>query len=112
MVPETDAVVVLITAPDERTLAAMAETLVSERLAACVNVIPAARSVYRWEGGVQDQPEAIGIIKTARHAIPDLRRRVKELHPYDVPEFLSLVVDTGDSRYLDWLMSCVPRVES
>lgn len=109
---DTEAVVVLVTAPDEATLVSMAEILVAGGLAACMNIIPAVRSVYAWDGAVRNEGEALGIIKTVRRAVPDLRRRVIDLHPYDVPEFLSLAVEEGDSRYLDWISNSVPNRES
>lgn len=113
MTPADDeAVVVLVTAPDEAMLVSMAETLVREGLVACVNIVPAVRSVYTWDDALVNEREALGIIKTARRAVPELRRRVMELHSYDVPEFLSLAVDMADSRYLDWILSSVPDRES
>jgi len=112
MTPADDqASVVLVSGPDRATLVSIAETLVDEGLVACVNVLPDVRSVYRWDGAVRNEQEALAILKTMRRALPALQRRVLELHPYDVPEFVSLAVDTGDSKYLDWIANCVRHVE-
>lgn len=102
-----DAVVVLVTGPDADTLDALAENVVHEGLAACVNVIPAVRSVYRWEGDVVRDDEALAVLKTVRGALEGLRERIGELHPYDVPEFLVLPVESGARAYLDWIDDCV-----
>lgn len=103
----SEAVVVLVTGPDEATLEAIATRLVDERLAACVNVIPTVRSVYRWDEQVHHDDEALAVVKTTRPALDVLRERVQELHPYDVPEFLVLPVETGSPAYLDWIDDCV-----
>ena len=113
MTPADDgASVILVSGPDQETLVSIAETLVDEGLVACVNVLPDVRSVYRWDGATRNEPEALAIIKTMRRALPAVRQRVLDLHPYEVPEFLSLAVDTGDGQYLDWIASCVRHVES
>lgn len=101
--PGSDAVVVLVTGPDEATLRVIATELVSERLAACVNLIPTVRSVYRWEEKVHHDDEALAVVKTTRPALDSLRERIQELHPYDVPEFLVLPVEAGSAAYLGWI---------
>lgn len=98
--------VVLLTGPDEPTLASMAARLVDEGLAACVNVIPRVRSVYRWEGEVHDETESLAIVKTTDTALRTLEDRVHALHPYDLPEFLVLPVD-GSHDYLEWVSASV-----
>ena len=108
---DTEAVVVLVTAPDQATLVSMAEVLVAEGLVACMNIVPAVRSVYVWDDQVKNESEALGIIKTVRRAVPDLQQRVLELHPYEVPEFLTLAVEMGDRRYLDWISNSIPGRE-
>lgn len=100
-------VVVLITGPDEATLEALAARLVDERLTACVNVIPRVRSVYRWDGDVHHDDEALAVLKTTRLAVGPLRDRVHELHPYDLPEFLVLPLEAGSDTYLRWVESSV-----
>jgi periplasmic divalent cation tolerance protein len=97
------AVVVLSTAPDGATADRLARALVEERLAACVTRIPGARSLYRWEGAVQEAEEVLMLAKTHAERAPDLTRRLAELHPDDVPEILVLPVAAGFRAYLDWL---------
>ena len=100
-------VVVLVTGPDETTLASIAERVVEEGLAACVNVVPEVRSVYRWREHVETEREALAIIKTTRAAVAHLQRRVLDLHPYDVPEFIVLPVESGSPPYLDWVTNSI-----
>jgi periplasmic divalent cation tolerance protein len=99
----TDVMVVLVTAPSEDAAAWLARTLVEERLAACGNVIPGLRSLYRWEGQVQDEPEVLLVLKTTRGHLDALRERVVALHPYKVPEVLALRVEAGSAAYLAWV---------
>jgi periplasmic divalent cation tolerance protein len=99
----TDALVVLVTAPSSDEAARIARALVEERLAACGNVVPGLRSIYRWEGKVEDEAEALLLLKTTRERFPVLRDRVLALHPYQVPEVLALPVEAGSERYLAWL---------
>ncbi len=99
----TDALVVLVTAPSAEQAAALARALVEARLAACGNVVPGLRSIYRWEGKVQDDAEALLVLKTTRARFEALRDRVLALHPYEVPEVLALPVEAGSARYLAWI---------
>jgi periplasmic divalent cation tolerance protein len=99
----TDALVVLVTAPTADRAAELARVLVEERLAACGNVVPAIRSIYRWEGRLHDEAEALLVLKTTRARFEALRQRVCALHPYAVPEVLALSVDAGSAPYLAWL---------
>ena len=98
-----DALVVLVTAPSPEVAAALARTLVEERLAACGNVLSEVRSIYRWEGQVREDAEALLVLKTTRARLEALRDRVLALHPYDVPEVLALPVEAGSPDYLAWL---------
>lgn len=100
---ETEICVVLITAPDADTGAKIARTLVEERLAACVNIVSGMRSIYRWEGAVQDDAEVLLIAKTRTDCEEALARRVRALHPYDLPEILALPAVGGSRGYLDWV---------
>jgi periplasmic divalent cation tolerance protein len=96
--------VVLVTVPDVDTGCSLARRVVGERLAACGNVIPGLTSVYRWDGKVQEDSEALVIFKTTERVLPDLERRVLELHPYEVPEFLALSITDGHFPYLRWVV--------
>ncbi len=84
---------------------AIGKALVEERLAACANVLDGVRSIYRWEGQVQDDAEVMLVIKTRADRCQDLATRVTELHPYDLPEVLVLPVVGGSQPYLEWVFS-------
>ncbi len=101
------AVIVLVTTPNADAAASIARTLVEEGLAACGNVIPGVRSIYRWEGKVHDEAEALLVLKTERRLVPELKLRLQEIHPYQVPELLVLPVDDGLGPYLDWVAASV-----
>jgi periplasmic divalent cation tolerance protein len=96
-------VVVLSTFPSADVATAVARTLVEERLAACVNIVPAVRSIYRWDGAIHDDAEALAIIKTTAERVVAMRDRLVELHPYDVPEAIELPVAGGHTPYLAWV---------
>lgn len=106
MQDSTAARVVLVMAPS--TVAeVIAEALVDERLAACVNVFAGARSVYRWQGEVQLDEEALLVIKTLAAALPALETRLRQLHPYELPEILAIAPTESSAEYLEWLRSSV-----
>lgn len=97
--------VVLVTAPDEDVAAKLGRTLVEERLIACANLIPRIRSIYRWEGAIHDEPEVLLVMKTQAAQVEPLIARVKALHPFQVPEVLSVPVEQGFGKYLDWVIA-------
>lgn len=104
----SDAVrVVLVTGPDPGTLLELGRAVVGERVAACLNLIDGVRSVYRWDGRVQEDDEALAVIKTTRGRLDELEARVHELHPYDEPEFVALPVKAGSRSYLEWVVTSV-----
>ena len=96
-------VIVLTTLPADADAAAFARALVEERLAACVNLLPPMESIYRWEGTIEQETERQVVIKTSRERVVALWERVRELHPYDVPEFLVLPIVDGNDAYLRWI---------
>ncbi|WP_242393714.1 divalent-cation tolerance protein CutA [Anaeromyxobacter oryzisoli] len=98
-----DALVVLVTAPSPEKAAELARAVVEARLAACGNVVPGLRSIYRWEGTVHEDAEALLVLKTTRGRFEALRDRILALHPYQVPEVLALPVEAGSAAYLDWI---------
>ncbi len=100
------ALVVLVTAPPSAA-PSLARTLVAERLAACVSVLPGVRSTYAWQGAVEESEEVLLLLKTTAARLGALERRVRELHPYEVPEVLALSVASGLEPYLDWLRRSV-----
>lgn len=95
-------IIVLVTcAPDDANK--LATELVSQQLAACVNVVPSVTSIYRWRGKIENDNESILIIKSHEKIFPELETRIKELHKYDVPEIISLPIQAGSEAYLQWL---------
>ncbi|HEX5750224.1 MAG TPA: divalent-cation tolerance protein CutA [Archangium sp.] len=99
----TDAILVMVTAPTADKAAELARVLVEEGLAACGNVVPGLRSIYRWEGKVHDEPEALLLLKTRATHFEALRERVVQMHPYQCPEVLRLDVADGHAPYLQWI---------
>ena len=96
-------IVVLVTCGSEEEALKIANALVEEHLAACVNVIAPIRSIYRWEGKIWDEKEWLLIIKTQSHRFEELEKKVKSLHSYSVPEIVSLPIVEGSSSYLNWI---------
>jgi periplasmic divalent cation tolerance protein len=96
-------VIVLTTLPADADVAEFARTLVDERLAACVNLLPAMQSIYRWEGKVEEETERQLIMKTSRDRLVALWEHVRDAHPYDVPEFIVLPIIDGNDAYLRWI---------
>lgn len=95
--------VVLSTFPDAAAAHSAAEAVVNERLAACVNVLPGVESVYRWQGTVESSQEVLAIIKTTVERYPELEKRLRELHPYEVPEIVALPASAVAGSYLAWV---------
>jgi periplasmic divalent cation tolerance protein len=91
------------TCPDVASAQRIAEALVSEQLAACVNRLPEIHSTYRWQGAVTTDSEELLLIKTRAGSFEALRARLLELHPYDVPELIAVPVIYGHDTYLDWV---------
>jgi len=100
--PDSEFRVVLCTFPSTRLAGEVARTLVTERLAACVNISEVV-SVYSWKDELQNEPEALAIIKTSARNFEALAQRIDELHPYEVPEVIALPVLEGHAPYLAWL---------
>jgi periplasmic divalent cation tolerance protein len=104
-------IVLLSTAGSVDDARRLARLLVEERLAACVNVIDGVRSIYRWQGAVQEDAEALLVIKTSALRYRGLAERLLAEHPYDTPELIRLDLDGGDARYLAWLAGEVEEAE-
>jgi periplasmic divalent cation tolerance protein len=96
-------VMVLTTLPADADGPGFARSVVEERLAACVNVLAPMESIYRWEGNIEQETERQVVIKTSRDRVAALWERIRELHPYDVPEFLVLPIVVGNDAYLRWV---------
>jgi periplasmic divalent cation tolerance protein len=104
----SDAVVCLVTTPPAQA-GPIAEALVARELAACVNIVAAVQSVYRWKGAVEHDEEALLVVKTTRAALAALDAALRELHPYDTFELVALDVAGGSADYLAWIADCVAR---
>lgn len=100
-------VIVLTTFGAGDTALAVARALVEERLAACVNVLPPMTSVYRWQGEVHQEAERQVVIKTTPDRVSALQQRLRELHPYELPEFLVLTPESGSEAYVEWVGASV-----
>ena len=100
--PETFAVV-LVTAPDIGLARRLAKAALEAKLVACANLVPAIESHYWWEGKLESSEEVLAIFKTRQQHIPELERVVREIHPYDTPEFVALPLSAGSRKYLAWL---------
>jgi periplasmic divalent cation tolerance protein len=99
----TDKIVVFSTCASAEEAQRMARALVEKRLAACVNVIPGIRSVYRWKDAIEDEEEVLLLIKTSRPLLEELREEIERLHSYEVPEVIALSIVDGSERYLSWM---------
>ena len=95
--------IVFVTTPNNDEAVRIADALVSERLAACVNIVAAVESIYRWEGKVARDSEALMIIKTTDERYAELERRVRQLHSYSTPEVVAIRIERGSEQYLNWL---------
>ncbi len=100
-----DKCVVYCTVPNEFSANLIANTLVEENLAACVNIVGNITSVYKWDGVVQEEPELLLIIKTCKSKLEPLKDKIISLHEYSVPEIIALPVEAGNPEYLKWIES-------
>lgn len=99
----TDKIVVLSTCDSEEQAAKVARGLVERKLAACVSILPGARSIYRWKGQIEDTAEWVLVIKSRRDLFDALRTELQKLHSYEVPEVVALPIVDGSEGYLAWL---------
>ncbi len=96
-------IVAFMTAPDGETAKRIGDTLVGEKLAACMNIVPGLRSIYRWKGETCDEGEVLCLLKTRLSVFPALRERILALHPYEVPELIALPVVAASESYAEWV---------
>ena len=106
-VPEVQVVLVLTTVPDDASAETIARTLVEEQLVACANLLAPMVSIYRWKDAVERDTERQLVMKTTRARVAALEKRLKELHSYELPEFIVLPVDSGSEAYLGWVAASV-----
>lgn len=99
----TDKIVVLTTCASADEAEKIARALVSKKLAACVNVLPAVRSIYRWKGAVEDAQETQLAIKSSRGLFDEVRAEIEKLHSYELPEVIAIPIVDGSEAYLEWL---------
>jgi periplasmic divalent cation tolerance protein len=104
----TDLQIVLCTIPDRETAELIAGTLVSEQLAACVNILPGVTSMYRWQGAIEQSEELLLNIKTSQKVWPMLEAQIQALHPYELPEIVAVPIKTGEAEYIQWLENSIP----
>ncbi len=98
-----DPIVVLVTCGSEEEALKIANALVEDRLAACVNLVAPIRSIYRWEGKISDEEEWLLIVKTQKHRFETVEKKVKSLHSYSVPEIIGVPITEGSWAYLNWI---------
>ena len=99
----TDKIIVLSTCAGAEEAERIARQLLEKRLAACVNILAGARSLYRWQGAIEEAAECVLIVKSRQGLWEDLRAEIQRLHSYEVPEILLVAIDDGAAAYLDWL---------
>ncbi|VAX21683.1 Periplasmic divalent cation tolerance protein CutA [hydrothermal vent metagenome] len=103
MTDQTDKLVGLITASSEEEARKIAKSLVEERLAACVSIIPSVRSIYRWKEEIHDDEEFLLVVKTSGKQFEAIKTLVHELHSYETPEIIALPIVSGSGKYLEWM---------
>lgn len=99
------------TCPNQATAEALAEAVVSEGLAACVNILPGVLSVYRWEGTITRDEEVLLLIKTTERCLAALTAQIEKQHPYDVPEVIAHPIVAGHHPYLEWVRTCTKTLD-
>jgi len=97
------ALLVLTNVPDLECAQLVARTLIESRLAACVNLLPAVQSIYRWQGQIEEATEITLLIKTTSQQVDSLQKAIVKLHPYDVPEIIATPIVAGYAPYLQWI---------
>src|SRR5260370_20580785 len=99
----TDKIVVLSTCAAPEEAEKIGRALVEKRLAACVNILPAVRSIYRWKDAIEDDKETLLLIKSSRALFGELRAEIEKLHSYEVPEVIAIPIVDGLEHYLEWM---------
>ncbi len=102
-------VVVLVTAGSQKEAEKIARSLVKKGLAACVNIVPAVKSIFRWKGKIETGDELLLLAKTGESRVPELMDEVKALHSYDVPEIIAIPIVKGNKEYLKWVEEVTKR---
>jgi len=105
----TPFILTLTSLPEPQQAERLAEALVDQGLAACVNILPAVTSVYRWQGRRESAQEVLLLIKTRAAVYPTLEAAIRERHPYELPEIIAVPVEQGLTGYLDWVEQCTTQ---
>lgn len=100
---QTGFIAVFITAPSYKEAKRIADAIVSGRLAACANIIPGVKSIFKWQGKIETAREALLIVKTKKSKFDKLKKQIKKLHSYKVPEIIALPIISGNAEYLNWI---------
>ena len=98
-------ILILITVPNQKTGEEIASHLVEKNIAACVNIIPGLTSIYKWKGKIEKDDELLLLVKTQQELFHSVEKSVLEIHPYEVPEIISIDISQGFTKYLDWILS-------
>ena len=105
--PSQDYRLVITTCPSTTLAEQIARTLLDRQCAACVNILPGVRSIYRWQGKIADDNEVILLVKTIETCLPQVQQCIRELHTYDIPEMIALPIVNGFTPYLNWITESV-----
>lgn len=100
---QADFLIILCTCPNKDSATAVANTLVSKRLAACVNILPGLTSVYHWQGNIESSEECLLIIKSTQKVYPEIESAIRQTHPYELPEIVAVPIEKGLEDYLAWI---------
>ena len=109
--PKDNYIIVLNTCNSDEIASSIAETLVSKKLAACVNIVKGVESVYQWQGKIERDKEILLIIKTRQSLFSQLEQAIQELHDYELPEIIAVPINTGEKNYLNWIQSATIATE-
>lgn len=97
--------IVLTTCPNPEVASQLAQEAVEKQLAACVNIIPGIQSIYQWQGKIEQENESLLIMKTQQQQLAGLESFIQKQHPYEVPEFITMTIESGSKAYLEWITS-------
>ncbi len=100
---ETKYITILVTTPDNTTAERIAYQLLEKKLAACINIVPNLTSIYKWMGKIETSQETLMIIKTKTELFEEIKKEIRRIHPYQVPEIISIPIQDGNKEYLKWI---------
>ena len=109
--PKDNYIIVFNTCNSEEIASSIAETLVGQKLAACVNIVKGVESVYQWQGKIEHDKEILLIIKTRQLLFEQVQNAIQELHDYELPEIIAVPIDIGEKNYLSWIQSATLATE-